>query len=270
MIAIEWIRPEDWFNALEGIDFVLIVAILLALVAFIYGICRITEMGLVGKKLLWRVTGIPFGFLIFFYLLYNLDNIEAGHWVEISLLAGLVGVTVLYASTTFTQAKASAKMAEAMTKPMLIPHLKITSDFDKERYVIFSAGVHNDGNGPAYDIEFWLENDSKPPSILLSSGSKVIVLRARDSTAWAVPDPKLFFPKSDKVQRRFFVVKYRDAVGEYLIKQPFVLTTSEYNKPIARLESISLEPFNETKPVKKTKLRRLIQRLFRRSNNAKS
>jgi hypothetical protein len=159
MIAPEWISPTEWFNALEGIDFVLIVAIAIAFGAFIYGIKRITEMGLVGKKRTWRVLGILFGSLVFLYLLYNLDKIDPGNWAQISLLAGLVGVTVLYAVTTFTQANASAKMAEEMKDTRfatLRPIINIVWVGANKRNGKISASFSNVGPGPALNLKCYL------------------------------------------------------------------------------------------------------------------
>lgn len=122
MTALEWTNPKEWFDALQGIHIVLVVAILLLSIVYIYafwkvtGWGRITKYGFIPKKLLKivKVSGILFGLLVVFYLFYNLTEIEASRWVEISLLVGLVGVTILYAISAVRQADASMKMAEEM------------------------------------------------------------------------------------------------------------------------------------------------------------
>ena len=165
--------------------------------------------------------------------------------IQIILMGLLVVVTGIYVWRTFAitkatekQADASVKMAKHMVRPRLAPDLYLEGQFFEGRRVKFNAMITNDGEGPAYDIEFWIEDDSIPPSKLITGGHKSAVLRRGDSRHWSVPSLYLDFPHSEKVQRRFFVIKYRDVEGEYEIRQPFVLETAEGDKPYARLESI--------------------------------
>jgi hypothetical protein len=220
-----------------------IVIYLLAFILFIIALVGASKKGFTRQRVALVVLALGAVFTV--YLAYNVHEIAPADWAQILLTLGLVAVTGFYALSSSRQADASVKMAEAMVKPTLIPYFEITSDFDEERYVRFNAGVDNDGNGPAYDLEFWLEDDSKPPTKLISTGGKVPVLRAQRGTPWVVPDPKLHFPKSKNVQRRFFIIKYRGIVGEYEVRQPFVLATAENDKPIARLESIALKPLRK-------------------------
>lgn len=121
----------EWFNALQWIHIVLIVAILLLFVGYIYLLRKITQLqyvgGLVGKRKM-RVFGILFGSLVVFYLFYNLHKLQPNEWVEISLLAGLVAATSGLAVYAAAQAYTSAKTVEEMRNqryteslPLLVP-----------------------------------------------------------------------------------------------------------------------------------------------------
>ncbi len=171
-------------------------------------------------------------------------------WIQAISMVVLVGITTFYAwrthaisKATKEQSDASVKMAKHMVKPKLIPYLKLVGDFSADRYVQFEAGVDNDGNGPAYDIKGKIydstgENNDKRSDSSLMLGDIAVVLRGHQSASWSMPDPRILFPHSDKVLRRFFVIEYKDIDGKYEICQPFILTTGEKNKPIARLEGL--------------------------------
>ena len=159
MTVIEWVSRV-----------VLISAILIAFVVFMYGIIRITRWGVVGKKfvLIARVLAILFGSLVVIYLFCNLGKIEAGYWMEISLLAGLVGVTVIYAWTTRIQADASVRMAEEMReqrRPIVVQQLATHEDALGIQLIANHPAtnipsdyfeIHNVGNGPAIELEVML------------------------------------------------------------------------------------------------------------------
>lgn len=179
------------------------------------------------------------------------NKIDTSQLIQITITFVLMLVTVAYvkrtseiaratkeqAEATRQQAEASVKMAKLMVKPQLIPYFRFTSDFDSGRSVLFEAGVDNDSNGPAYDIEFRVETGESKPRAIFSTGEKFSVLRGHQSLAWSMPDPRLHIPRSD-VERRFFIVKYKDIEGEYEISLPFVLVTDQNDEPIARTESI--------------------------------
>jgi len=180
------------------------------------------------------------------------SKIDIGHFFEIMVLVVLVLVTAVYAGRTSSianatkqQADASVRMAKYMVKPRLDPDFWLEGYFSQERQVKFNAWVHNTGQGSAYDLELWIEDDSIPPSKLITHGYKTTVLRPSDSRRWSQPSLYLDFPHSEKVQRRVFVIKYKDIDGEYEIRQPFVLETVEDDKPYARLESISRKKIRE-------------------------
>ena len=216
---------------------ILIVAIVILITLYILGLIRSLRAGSTGRRA--AIPALTLGFLLCVYLVFNVREIGPTDWAQIVLLFGLVVVTGVYAMSTARQADASVKMAKQMVKPRLTPDLYLEGSFFEGRRVKFNAMVNNDGEGSAYDVELWIEDDSTPPSKLITGGHKIAVLRRGDSRHWLVPSPYLDFPHSDKVQRRFFVVKYRDVNGEYEIRQPFVLETAEGDKPYARLESIS-------------------------------
>ena len=110
----------EWFKALQGIDWVLVVAIVLLFVGYLYILLWVIPPlefvgGRVGRRKI-QVFGILFGSLIVFYLFYSLHSILPNEWVEISLLAGLVAATSGLAVYAAGQAYASVKMAEEMKK----------------------------------------------------------------------------------------------------------------------------------------------------------
>ncbi len=109
----------EWFDALQWIHIVLIVAVLLLFVGYIYLIKKVTQLqyvgGFIGKRKI-RVFGILFGSLVVFYLFYNLHKLQPNEWVEISLLAGLVAATGALALYAAGQAHTSVEMAEEIKK----------------------------------------------------------------------------------------------------------------------------------------------------------
>ena len=186
-----------------------------------------------------------------------LGRIDTAQTIQLIITFVLVLVTVAYvkrtaeiASATKEQAHASVKMAKTMVKPTLTPDFRLAPHLDADGYVRFEAGINNDGNGLAYDLEPWIEDGSTPPSKLLFA-NKVSFLRGHQSVSLSMPDPRLYLPKSDKVQRRILVIKYKDIDGEYEIRQQFDLTTVEteeefslgasikYTKPIVDLGPLS-------------------------------
>jgi len=122
---------KEWFDALQCIDWVLIVAILLLFAGYIYLLLKITQLqyvgGFIGKRKI-RAFGILFGFLVVSYLFCNLHKIQPNEWVEISLLVGLVAATCALALYAAGQADTSVKMAKEMREqryseslPLIIP-----------------------------------------------------------------------------------------------------------------------------------------------------
>lgn len=190
--------------------------------------------------------------VILLVAIYGAKHIDLAPVFMLIIYTGLMAITMFYVyytakilKATKEQADASVKMAKAMTKPRLTPYFRFVGDFDSERKVAFEAEVHNDGDGPAYDLEPRIEDEAKPPSKLLtggymvSDGNIVSDLRGRKSASWFVPDPRFSFSKSNQVQRRFFIIKYKDVDGEYEVCRQFVLETGENDKPIARPERVS-------------------------------
>ncbi|MDO8491128.1 MAG: hypothetical protein Q7T04_03835 [Dehalococcoidia bacterium] len=174
-------------------------------------------------------------------------KIDTSQVIQILLTFALVLVTAFYAIRTAEiaretkkQTEATVKMVMAQTKPLLIPYLELVGDVDQERNVTFKAGVDNDGNGPAYDVEFRIQDKERNEGASqFTTGQLIPVLRAHSSAPWFIPVPRLFFPISERAVRQFLVVKYQDVDGEHEVIQPFVLTTGDKGKPIALLESIS-------------------------------
>jgi len=155
----------EWFAALQWIHIVLIVGILLLLAGFIYFVIKVTRLefvgGLVGKRAI-RVFGILFGSIAVVYLLYNIHNIQPNQWVEISLLAGLVGATGFLALVTLQQAHTTAKeMREQRldeARPYLLLRLKGEAvQWDKNEKGKppdreFPVTIRNVGKGPAINL----------------------------------------------------------------------------------------------------------------------
>ncbi len=184
------------------------------------------------------------------------DKIAISDAVQILITLALVLVTFVYvihtaniADKTRQQAEATVRMVKQMVKPKLMPEIFLEGGLFEEhsvesnvivsnRSVKFKATVSNDGNGSAYDVELSIEDDSKPPSILVTR-DKISVIRKGDEKNWQDPSLYLYFPYSDKLQRRFFIIRYKDIDGEYEIRQPFVLTTAGQDMPCVRPESIS-------------------------------
>ena len=158
----------EWFAALQGIHIVLIVGILLLLAGYIYLVVKVTRLefvgGLVGKCAI-RVFGILFGSIVVVYLLYNLHNIQPNQWVEISLLAGLVGATGFLALVTLQQAHTTAKEMKEQrlgeARPYLLLRLKVEKDellqwddYKSSKHPTeFPVTIRNAGKGPAINLE---------------------------------------------------------------------------------------------------------------------
>ncbi len=220
-------------------QYIQIIAVVIVFAIYIYGlfkVIKITRGSSPNKGNI--VIGFTFATLLLIYLILSTYIIGPADFVQIMLMFGLVIVTTLYAISTAKQAEASVKMARRMVVPTLIPDFWLTGDFSADRYVQFEAWVHNDGNGPAYDVKGEIQDEGKPASVL-ATGDITSVLRGHDRKQWLHPDPRLYFPKSDRVQRRFFIIKYKDIGGVHEIRQPFVLTTVENDKPYARREPLS-------------------------------
>lgn len=122
-----------------------------------------------------QVLGFLFGCLVVTYLFYHLYEIEPNYWMEISLLVGLVGATVVYALLTFTQAREMREQRLSEARPYLLMRLedlvKLEGDFDKlinaEEYEIpsnFKIRIRNEGTGPAINIiaAFWRSDNAFP------------------------------------------------------------------------------------------------------------
>ena len=155
MTGLEWISLV-----------VLISAIAIAFCIFIYGVFKVSLLGVIAKDHIGvaRFLCIIFGFLVVAYLLCNRGEIEPGYWVEISLMAGLVGVTVLYASATFIQAKANRDMAEETKKQTLAlhkPHIILEMrDNSVGQYFVdkLKISIANVMGGPAINLEIFIEH----------------------------------------------------------------------------------------------------------------
>lgn len=190
------------------------------------------------KSLPVIIVGIGFLYIIALAFQYS-QEIGLSDKIQILLMFGLVAVTTFYAWSASKQADASAKMARSVVQPRLIPNVRLVGSFDENRCVRVIGEVSNDGNGPAYDLEFCIMDDSQPPQKLLVGESKVPVLRAHvGPTPWNVTNDRLHFPESAKNQRRIFIIKYRDLWGECEIHQPFVLKTDQNGNPKAELETL--------------------------------
>ena len=159
----------EWFNALQWIHVVLIVAILLLFAGYIYLLRKITQLQYVGGRIGKRniqFFGILFGSLVIFYLFYNLHELQPNDWVEISLLVGLVAATSALALYAAGQTDASVKMAEEITRPYLL--LRLTNEYlqwedgtDSKTPREFLVTVYNAGKGPAINLSasLWKHTD---------------------------------------------------------------------------------------------------------------
>ncbi|MBA7699964.1 hypothetical protein ES703_108670 [subsurface metagenome] len=159
----------EWFKALQGIDWVLVGAIVLLFVGYLYILLWIIPSlefvgGRVGRRKI-QVFGILFGSLVVFYLFYSLHSILPNEWVEISLLAGLVAATSGLAVYAAGQAYASVKMAREMREQRLSeaqPYLLIrladevvqweSTKEGERRPTEFPVTIRNVGKGPAINL----------------------------------------------------------------------------------------------------------------------
>lgn len=230
MIVNNWIATN-----LIWITLAIAVVVLIYFVFIIIQTIRKKRLRFVSQL---NIVLLILGLMFLIFLTYHASEIEGADWGQIILMIGLVTITAIYASSTEKQADASLQMARQMVKPKLVPQLIRDATFSEEQSVSFNVMVHNDGQGPAYDVEQWIEDEGKPPSIIITRNQKTTVVRANDSVGWEHPI-RLDFPHSDKVARRFLVIRYKDVDGEYEVRQPFVLTTVENDKPRILLESVS-------------------------------
>jgi hypothetical protein len=182
------------------------------------------------------------GILVAVLVLYLYKHIDVAQAIQILLTFTLVSATIIYvrrtaeiAKASKEQAEASVKMARNMVKPRLMPHFQLMGDFLEDRYVRFKAVVYNDGNGPAYDIELHIEDDSNPPNVF-TTGTYISVIREHQHYLWAEPTLKIHLPQSDSVLRQYLVTKYKDIDGEYEVRLPIVLRTGKNEKPFTEEE----------------------------------
>lgn len=220
MMVLEWINLKDWLDALQGIHIVLMVAIALIFLGYIYLLLRkVTRLpyvgGFVGKGKI-RVFGILFGSLVAFYLFYNLPKIQPNEWVQISLLAGLVAATGALAVYAAGQAYTSAKMAEEMreqrydaARPVIdIQRLggdQLSEAFaaESENYAYgLSCILHNIGLGPAIDMYSFIQPPKGDPQ-RYDYG----ILAAKDKT-----NP-MQLSLNHKDNRKALVAYYKDLYG---------------------------------------------------------
>ena len=152
---------------------VLIAAISLFILGYIYLLIKIPQLESVGGRLgKWRIRvfGFLFGSLVITYLFYKLSEIQPNEWVEISLLAGLVGATSALAVYAAGQAYTSVKMAEEMkeqrvtaSRPVVVQKAVHEKDIyegsTKDYFSHFEA--YNKGNGPAIEVEISLLDNDK-------------------------------------------------------------------------------------------------------------
>jgi len=170
----------EWFKALQCIDWVLVVTILLILGVYIYLLVKIPQLpfvgGFIGRRKI-RVFGSLIGFLVVFYVFYNLHELQSNEWVEISLLAGLVAATGALAVYAAGQAYASVEMAKEMreqrlseARPYLLLRLKDrvvqwnnSPDLREHRPLTFPITILNGGKGPAIDLytALWKKGESR-------------------------------------------------------------------------------------------------------------
>jgi len=168
---------KEWFDTLQGIDWVLMVAIGLIVLVYIYLLVKIPRLpyvgGFIGKQKI-RILGIPLGLTVAFYVFCNLHNIRPNEWIEISMLAGLVAATGALAVYAAGQAYASVEMVREMReqrRPIVVPEVvpfevetpKI-HETDYTRDDIFK--IRNVGNGPAIELRMvQLDKEKSHPQI---------------------------------------------------------------------------------------------------------
>ena len=182
----------EWFNTLQWIHVVLIVAILLLFTGYIYLLLKITQLqyvgGFIGKRKM-RAFGILFGFLVVSYLFCNLHKLQPNEWVEISLLVGLVAATGALALYAAGQADTSVKMAQEMRQqryseslPLLVPTVAknwntqgLKSNEIPYDYLQTGIGIkviwRSVGKGPAINsrFSFWTAPTSKEKATFFPS-----------------------------------------------------------------------------------------------------
>ncbi|MBI4296123.1 MAG: hypothetical protein HY667_03285 [Chloroflexi bacterium] len=172
-MALEWISPREWLNALEGVHLILIVEILLLLVSYVYFVVKAARLeyigGLFGRHRI-RVLGIVLGFLTVGYVLYVLAKIEPNQWVAIFLTAGLLAATAVYALATINLADKTTKMAREMREQTIVSSsatvlAKGIGEYEKQRRAnVTSTGqdyflyfeIYNAGKGPAIELRIFL------------------------------------------------------------------------------------------------------------------
>lgn len=196
MTGLEWITLKEWFDALEGIHLVLIVAILLLFMGYIYLLIKNTQLEFVGRlvgKWTIRIWGILFGSIAVFYLLYNIDSMLPYNWMDISLLVGLVAVTCVYALYTARQAAASVEMAEEMRSQRIIASRPVIIQKAQQKKVVQATittdyfshfEIYNAGNGPAIEPEIFLLDENKSPVFL---EDEITYLRTGDAPVKLLP-----------------------------------------------------------------------------------
>ncbi len=158
---------------------VLLAAILLLFAVYLFAVWKIGLRGLTREQFILpaKILAPIFGFLVFIYLLLNLQNIQAHYWVLISLYAGLVGVTVLYTLSANWQAVASMQMVKEMKEQRydsVRPVIDIQRVVSSETQAIEAyAAIHDDtshglscilcniGLGPATDVYSFIQDSEQ-------------------------------------------------------------------------------------------------------------
>lgn len=114
-----------------------------------------------------------FVLLVIGYLFMNLQSINADRWVELSLLAGLVGITAVYAFFTAMQVGVSAKTIDEMTRQRYDAVRPVIDIVVKQRALeVYAASLGdpshglpcilcNVGIGPAIDVCFFFQHPER-------------------------------------------------------------------------------------------------------------
>ncbi|MBI2831288.1 MAG: hypothetical protein HYX79_03430 [Chloroflexi bacterium] len=135
-----------------NVNAVLLIAGILFVFGFAIGLLFwITKSGVISGKARTpvRLIGLLFILLVTGFLLINLRNISTpDRWVNLSLTAGLVGMTALYASITFKQAEEMRQQRFTTSQPLVFPDFS-EARFPKPGRILFV----NLGSGPALDLK---------------------------------------------------------------------------------------------------------------------
>ena len=188
-------REKEGEDSMSADEILVIVIISIVFICYIFTLLKYDLKPIMRLEYIKpaKFIGIIIVGLIIAYLFLNLENIQPNSWVLISLYAGLVGITLVYAVGAHRQANASYEMAKEMREQKfesVRPIIEIQRGGDTDRRMSeevagsqghtgygLSCKISNIGLGPALEIKSLVKTGADISEIrdfgVLTKGEKI-------------------------------------------------------------------------------------------------